>query len=156
MEILLWLDANERWSFASSIAGFARKMRLCNINHEMELPATHLNITDPMRSSTIDFGLCTRQVLDTITFVTSTTYDVNVLGDHQGVLFDIHMDMLLGIYEVEEEVRTRKLAMSDHKAVQKYVSLVKEKFQAHNIFKRAGKLNKQVAYGETDIQGIMH
>ena len=94
MEILVWLDANENWSTKSATACFATQFDLHNINSEMNLPDTHPNIANMSRSTTIDFGLCTSKVLECITYVSATAYDLDTLGNHRGVLFDINMEAL--------------------------------------------------------------
>ncbi len=154
-EVLLWLDANEQWSARAKIAQFARQFELININQEMELPATHPNIADPSRSTTIDFGLYSRRVLENIRYAGAVPYDLDTLGDHRGVIMDINMESMLGVDKIEEEMKTRKLVMSNQKAVTKYLQYVEEKLQVQNIFQRTKKLLKRVAVGETDIVGIM-
>ncbi len=53
-----------------------------------------------------------------MTFAGSTQYDLDVLEDHRWIIVDINMKTLLGTNNVEEEIRTRKLVMSDQKSVQ--------------------------------------
>ncbi len=156
MEIIFWLDANEHWSHYASVAGFACHFELFNINKEMELPATHPNIiADPLRSTTINFGLCSRGVLENVTCVASAPFDLDTLGDHRGVIMDINMSKLLGVDTLEDEIRSRKLVMSDQTAVRKYLQTVEENLTAQNIFSRINKLMKRVSNGHTDMAGIM-
>ena len=155
MEIMVWLDANEQWSKDGLLTNFARKFDLVNINEEMGLPATHPNIVNPSRSTTIDFGLCSQRVLDKVTYVGAAPYDMDTLGDHRGVVIDIDIQGLLGVDKVVEEMRTRKLVMSDPKAVNQYLITVDDKFQAQNIYQRTKKLLKKVTKGYTDLQQIM-
>ncbi len=136
MEILFWLDANERWTEQSSIAKFTRSLNLVNINNEAGLPATHLHIAMSARSTTIDFGSCSRTVLDNITYVSAVPYDLDMLGNHRGVVLDIQMDRLLSIDKVEDDISSRKLVLLDQKAVKRYLDIVKEGFDKQNICKR--------------------
>ncbi len=115
MEVLFWLDSNKRWTHNVPTALFAHCFGFLNINSEMDLPATYPNIADPWRSTRIDFGICTRKVLENMTYVGATPNNLDTLGDHRGVLVDINMASLLGTNRVKEEIKTRKLVMLDKK-----------------------------------------
>ena len=126
-----------------------------NINQEVELPPTHPNIVNLANSTTIDFRLRSQKVMENNTYVSSVPYDLEILGDHQGVVMDINMSSLLGIDTVDKEIRSRKLVMSDLKAVTNYLTEVEDKFYKQNIFHRTRKLLRRVNSGHTDIAGIM-
>ena len=99
----------------------------------MKLPVTHPNISAPNRGTTIDFGLCSQMIFDNIQYASSVPYDLDVLGDHRGVIIDINMKRLLGIDKLDEEIRLRKLVLSDRQAVEKYLKFVTDKFEKQKI-----------------------
>ena len=102
----------------------------------MNLKATHPNVANTGRSTTIDFCLCTRKVLTHITYAASTPYDLEILGDHRGFLIDINISQLFEEEVMEKEHLRRKLFMSNPKAVEKYLAKVDEKFQKQYIYIR--------------------
>ena len=155
MEILLCLDANEQWGENAAITTFTSSLQLCNINQEFHLPATHPNISYPSRSTTIDFCLCTPAVLENIQYVASTPFDMEVLGDHRGVILDLNLTGILGASSKETTMQQRKLVMSSPKAVEKYLAIVEQKFDQQNIFSRSTKLIQRVVKGHTDYASIM-
>lgn len=91
MEIMICLDANKRWTDNAGISKFANLFDLYNINKEMNLAPTHPNVANLSRSSTIDFCLCSANVLSNINWGTSTPYDLDVLGDHRGFIIDVNL-----------------------------------------------------------------
>ena len=155
MELLICLDANEQWGENSTIAKFADQFNLSNINQEFQLSATHPNIANPSRGTTIDFCLGTPAVVENIQYASSTPFELETLGDHRGIILDINISRLLGEIPMEEEIKHRKLVLSSPKAVEKYIEIVDEKFQQQNIFSRSNKLLKRVIQGHTDVAHIM-
>ena len=155
MEVLLCLDANEQWSDSSQIRRFATEFRLIHINKELGLPATHPNIANLSKSTSIDFCLGSAKVFENISFSASAPYDLEVLGDHRGVILDINIAALLGSDTTVEEIKTRNLVTSNPKAMNKYLDLVTDKFQKQNIYDRCQKLLRRVRLGHTDMLSIM-
>ena len=155
MEILICLDANEQWGENTAVTTFANQFNLCNINQEFQLPATHPNIANPGRGTTIDFCLGTPAVVENIQYAASTPFDLENLGDHRGIMIDINISRLLGETTIEDEMKHRKLVMSCPTAVEKYIAIVEEKFQQQNIFERSSKLQNRVLKGHTDFASIM-
>ena len=142
-EVLLALDANEKWDQSSQIAAFAQRVGLGNLNMvgNYNFPATHPCITNRNRDTTIDFCLCSAKVLEAIKYATMTPYDLYRLGDHRGFLIDIDLKYLLNSDEDELTAPVgRKLAMNDPKATEKCIEIVETKFKAQNIVNRAKKL----------------
>ncbi len=155
MEILLCLDANERWGERSEVAKFAQKFDLQSINHEFHIPATHPHIANMARNTTIDFCLCSHKVLQNIDYAAAVPYELETLGDHRGIMIDINLVSLLGSDASVVDIKTRKLVMSSPSAVEKYLATVEDKFSHQNIFKRSLKLIRRVTAGHTDYAGIM-
>ena len=56
-EIILFIDANEQWTYKSKIAQFAARLDICNLNidGEYNFPPYHPCITNSARDTTIDF-----------------------------------------------------------------------------------------------------
>ena len=154
MEVILLLDANEQWGERSEITKFANRFQLKNLNEEGQLSATHPNLANPERSTTIDYCLCSATVLQNVRYVASTPFDLDTLGDHRGMVIDIHIPSILGDTSQIEEIKSRKLVLSCPKAVDKYLTFVEEKFQKQNIISRCTKLLKRVLVGETDHASI--
>ena len=152
--ILLCLDANEKWEGNSDIKEFADKLSLTNINQKYDLGNTHPNLVDLERSTTIDFCLCCEKVEKCITYASLVPYELEILGDHRGIIVDINIGTLLGNGDSNHEIPFRKLTLSNPKAVEKYIETVKEKFEQQSIFKRAKKLLKRVNKGDNDHQNI--
>ena len=142
-EILLALDANEKWATNSKITEFAKKVGLFNLNlaGEYNFPASHPCMTNRNRDTTIDFCLCSQQVLKAIKYATMTPYDLHRLGDHRGLLIDLDIKQLL---TSENDTFTvpigRKLSMNNPKATEKYLEMVERRFTEQNIFNRAKQL----------------
>jgi len=155
MEIMLNLDANEQWSDTSEIFKFARDLNLRSINEEYKISATHPNIANIDRSTTIDYWLCSSNVLEYIEYASSSPFDLETLGDHRGILVDLNIGSLLGAPPSVSETVQRKLTMSSPQAVQKYLKLVEESFKKQNIFQRCTKLIRRVNEGHTDVANIM-
>ncbi len=155
MEIFISLDANEQWGDNAAITKFADSLGLYNINQEFQLPDTHPNIANVSRSTTIDFCLGTARVLENIRYASSVPFDLEVLGDHRGVIIDLNLSNIIGETPKEDEIRNRKLVMSNPKAVEKYIDIVEQKFLKQNIFQRCQKLLKRVITGHTDYASIM-
>ena len=154
-KILLLLDANEQWTEGSGIYTFASDRGLANINELFNLEPTHLNIIHPSRSTTIDYCLCSTDVLGAITYTTSTPYDLDTLGDHHGIIIDIYIRKLTGQVKHPTNVSRRKLVLSNAHALDKYIGYVQEGFDKQNILKRANRLYKRVRIGHMDIENIM-
>ena len=82
-------------------------------------------------------------------YAVSTPYDMEVLGAHRGFLIEVQMDLLLLKDDTPRGNQRRKLVMSNPTAVEKYLTLVKEKFRKQNIFQRSKKLLHRVQKGHT-------
>ena len=155
MEIVLCLDANEQWGKDAKITNFAQNLDLKNVNQEFQLADTHPNIANVQRSTTIDFCLCSPNILEYVRFAASTPYDLETLGDHRGMVIDIDIVRMFGEQVEKDTIQQRKLIMSNPKAVEKYMTLVVDKFEKQNIFKRSAKLLQRVNQGHTDLSSIM-
>ncbi len=155
MELLLCLDANEQWVENAEIVTFANDLKLRNVNREMSLKHTHRNISNVSRSTDIDFCLCSDRIFSNISYASTVPYDLDKLGNHQGVLIDINIANLLREEKAQLEASGRKLVMANPKAVDKYLKAVEEKFDKQNIFKRTRTLLTRVIQGHTDNEGIM-
>ena len=154
-EILLVLDANEQWQVGSEIREFSRGRNFFNLNEIFQLRPTHPNIIHPSRSTTIDFCLCSEGVLEAITYMGSTPYDLDILGDHRGIILDMDIKQILGKVQNKTNASSRKLVLSNPKAVENYLAAVNEGFDKQNIFERASKLYRRVRSGHTDIANLM-
>ena len=142
-EIIIALDANEKWESNAKIVKFSQKMGLLNLNLEggYNFPASHPCITNRNRDTTIDFCLCTPRVLESITYATMTPYDLQSLGDHRGVIFDLDIKKLLQSETMERTfTEGRKLSTSNPKTMKRYLDIVETRFKEQNIFERANKL----------------
>ena len=124
MEIFISLDANEQWDDQAKIKLFADKLDLLNINHECNIVETHPNMANSTRSTTIDYCLGSPRVVENIVYASSAPYDMETLGDHRGIILDINTSILLGEIPQTEDIRTRKLVLSNPKAVKKYLDFV--------------------------------
>ena len=145
-EILLLLDANERWKEQARIKQMANNLELKELLSDggYDLPASHPCITNRSRDTTIDFCLCSQGILDSIKYATRTPFDLYTLGDHRGLLIDINIkNILLSLTESEESVVGRKLATNNPAATNKYLEIVMKGFKKQNIYDRAGKLYHQ-------------
>ena len=140
MEILLCLDANEQWTENSGIAKFTRNLRLKHINQEMQLKATHPNIADVQKSTSIDYCLYSDHLFPHIKYAASTAYELEIQGDHRGIIMDIDIQRLFNEKLAKTEIKGRKLVMSNPKVVEKYLADVETKFNQQNIFRRSSKL----------------
>ena len=154
MELLICMDANDRWIRGSSIITFANTMNLLNVNEELQLEPTHPNIAKMEKSTTIDFCLCSQKVLRSIVYGGSAPYEMEVLGDHRGFILDIQLNLLFHSEDIQNN-QQRKLVLSNPKAVDKYLELVMELFTRQNIFERSRKLLYRVNNGHTDLDEIM-
>ena len=154
MEIILCMDANERWSDDSEVKKFAWKMDLLNVNQALTLEDTHPNVANIDRSTTIDYCLCSQAIMDKITYAGSTPYDL-MLGDHRGFILDIRMDEIFQPMEKDDSQVERKLVLSNPKAVANYLEFVETKFNKQNIFQRSRTLLRRVLQGHTDMSSIM-
>ena len=155
MEVLLCFDANELWGERKEVTKFATNMDLRCLNKEFDLPATHPNIANSSRSTTIDFCLCSPRVLQYVKYAASAPFDLDTLGDHRGFVIDINWDLLLPQDTPKKDIQARKLVMSSPKAVEKYLQAVEAKFTCQNIHSRCKKLLKRVETGHTDLANIM-
>ncbi len=113
MEIFLSLDANEHWSEDASITQFAQQLQLSCINDEFQLQHTHPNLANPERGTTIDFYLCSYNLLQCITYAGSAPYNLEVLGDHHGFIVDIDITLFLETDTGIDESKQRKLTLSN-------------------------------------------
>ena len=95
-ELILLLDANEKWGGKSKITQFAHNLQLLNLDAAggFNFPASHPSLSNPSRSTTIDYCLCTNRVVQCVTYATMAPYDLGSLGDHRGILIDINIAML--------------------------------------------------------------
>ena len=155
MELLICLDANEQWGEGTGISQLATEFQLINMNKELDLPESHPNIANLSRSTNIDFCLGSVKLWENVSFGASTPYDLEILGDHRGVLIDIKMDALFRGDTTIDEIKTRNLVTSNPRSMKKYLDLVENKFQKQNLYERCQKLIKRVYQGQTDLTNIM-
>ena len=146
VEVMILLDANEKWTPNAGINKFAERLQLLNLDTSgnYNFPASHPCIANPSRNTTIDFCLCSDKVLDCIQYATRTPYDLGCLGDHRGMIIDIDMHRLC--QEVQESTPSdagRKLVTSNPAATKKYLELVQKYFGKQNIFSQANTLFNQ-------------
>ena len=134
MEVMIYLDANEQWTQDAAITTFSNSFNLMNVNDEMKLHPTHPNISNLDNSTTIDYCLCSREIVKYITYAASAPYDLESYGDHRGITVDINLGKFLGETSAEDEMKTRKLTLSDPKSVEKYLETVEKKFDHQNIY----------------------
>ena len=78
------------------ITQFAHNLQLLNLDAAggFNFPASHPSLSNPSRSTTIDYCLCTNRVVQCVTYATMAPYDLGSLGDHRGILIDINIAML--------------------------------------------------------------
>ena len=119
MEVLLCLDTNELWTEDVAITSFASNLDLTNANQTLGLKATHPNIVKVSKSTTIDFCLCSENLLQYVTYAASAPYDLEVLGDHRGIILDIDMQKFFKEEIRQEDLKPQKLVMSQPKLVEK-------------------------------------
>ena len=154
-EILLCLDANEKWTKVAGIKKLSQDLQLINVNKEFNLCPTHTNITNTRNSTSIDFCLCSTNLLRYITYATSTPYDMELLDDHRGVIIDINVHRLMNETTQKQERKQRKLHMSNPEAVKKYLEEVKLNFTHQNIFQRCQRLMRDVNQGTLSTTVMM-
>ena len=145
-DIILLLDANEQWGRNAKIAQFANNLQLLNLNEagEFQFPASHPSLSNPSRSTTIDYCLCTNRVVQCVTYATMAPYDLGSLGDHRGILIDINIAMLWSMEGSDRaDTISRKLSMSNPTATKKYLQYVEDGFAKQRIVQRASKLYAQ-------------
>ena len=146
-EVIIMLDANEKWTHNAKIKRMAEKLQLHELNKagDYQFPASHPCITNPSRSTTIDFWLCTEGVLQSITYATRAPYDLGSLGDHRGLIVDINMTRLWGTDAISSNpMEGRKLTMNDPNAMKKYQELLDEYFTKQRIVHRTTQLYEQL------------
>ena len=156
MEIIICLDANEPWSEHAGIKKFAHKLNLRNINQEMGIKPTHPNVSNISKSTNIDYCLCSENIITNISFAASAPYELDVLGDHRGIIIDLNIQRMFNEWIKVEDKTIRKLSLSNPKAIDKYLKEVEEKFHKQNIFRRSQQLLSRVVKGHTDIDRIMY
>ena len=139
MEMFVSLDANEQWHESAGITKFADKFGLLSVNQECQLPDTHPNIANMDRSTTIDFCLCSPNVMENMVYASATPYELETLGDHRGILVDVNIERLLGTRHADKDFQQRKLVMSSPKTVEKYLKQVEKRFTKQNIYARSTK-----------------
>ncbi len=147
MEVLLCIDANEIWQDEAEITTFANNLELTNLNRTFGLKATHPNIAKMSNSTTIDFCLGSENLTQYVTYAASAPYDLEVLGDHRGIILDIDMQKFFKEEITQQDITTRKLVMSHPQAVEKYISAVENKFNKQNIYKRSQTLMQRAIQG---------
>ena len=158
MEVILLLDANERWTENSKIKHLADTLQLSDIFRETmgDSPITHPNFENTSRSTTIDFCLVSRKVIEHVDYLTMAPYDLQTLGDHRGILLDIDIKGLLDVNDIALDTTSgRKLSTDNPKAVQKYLEKVRDKFQKQNIYERTNKLLHQTVTNKKAPDDIM-
>ncbi len=149
------MDANKQWGNPSEVTKFAKNFDLHDIGTEFQLKETHPNIANISRSTTIDFCMCSANLLQSVVHAASTPFDLETLGDHRGILIDIDLKLILGKDSQVADIKNRKLVISSPRSVDKYLEIVETKFKGQNIFRRSMKLLRQVEDGHTDLAGIM-
>ena len=143
LEIIMFLDANERWSQQSKIRGLALDLGLVNLNlaGNFNFPSSHPSFTNPDRNTTIDFCLCSESVLQSVEYATMAPYDLTSLGDHRGMLVDLNMNKLLGDRGSEKiDISSRNLITSNTDTTAKYLETVDKGFCHQNVYARIEKL----------------
>ena len=158
-EVIMMLDANEKWTNKSQIKQLASRLQLFNLNIDggYDFPATHPCITNPSRDTTIDYCLCTKKVIDATRYATLTPFDLHSLGDHRGMLLDLDIKTLLSVLEDSQiQHMGRKLATGNIQATEKYLQSVDKGFIKQNIYNRSQKLyhrwnNKELSKWEVMI-----
>ena len=75
-EIIVFLDANEKWGDHARITKFAHDNALSDLNTAggYNFPPTHPCLQNSTRDTTIDFCLCTQRVVDNIAYATMAPY----------------------------------------------------------------------------------
>ena len=144
-EVVLFVDANEKWHPRASIKRMSDRLSLNNLNVERDLqfPATHPCLHNPARNTTIDFCLCTTGVLQHVTYATMAPYDLACLGDHRGILIDIDTKSLFDISNHDHTTSmNRKLVTNNPSITKKYLQYVEERFDQQRIVSRAKELYK--------------
>ena len=137
-DILLAIDANEKFSNDANIAKMAARLGLTNV---MKALYKQFPPTKPSSGRTIDHVLCTEKVLRCITNASIVPYNLS-LGDHRGILIDVDVQALLHTSEKEmHHVGARRLDTRNTRAVRKYKKILKKGLKNHNIHDRLEKLN---------------
>ena len=141
----------DRWSRHKSIR---KHNAFNNINGIYNLPHTHPNVLDTDRSTKIDYCLCCNQAMEHITYASLVPYELEILGDHRGLIVDIDVKSLLGNSNKARESFRRKLTTTNPKALDTYLKTIEERFQQQNIYERVQKLFTRVQTGHTDMDNI--
>ncbi len=158
MEIMLFLDANERWTEGSRIRMFADEMQLQNLGvaGSYNFPPSHPSITNPDRSTTIDYCLCTNTVVGCVQYASMAPYDLLSLGDHRGMIVDLNLSKLIGDSgHSPVDTQGRNLLTSNVAATKKYLELVEDGFNKQNVFARMERLSFQWKTKEKNKCAIM-
>ena len=145
-EIIILLDANEQWRPKAQIYKFAQRLNLCNLNTDggYNFPATHPCLHNPSRNTTIDYCLCTSNVLSCVEYATMVPYELSSLGDHRGLLLDIDIHKLCQLnIEKEKQEIGRKLMTNNPQSVKTYLDLVEEYFEKQRIIARVNNMYNQ-------------
>ena len=121
----------------------------------MNLRPTHPNVANVSRSTNIDFCLSSKRLFFHIRFATSTPFDLDVLGDHRGVILDINLTNIFEEDQAGVSITGRKLILCNPKSMEKYLNEVEEKFEKQNIYKRKQMLLQRVNQGQTYVRRIM-
>ena len=157
MEIILLLDANEKWGPQSQIKKIANNLQLYNVLGDEQTAGniTHPCITNPERGTTIDSCLVSKTTVNHIIYVILTPYDLHTLGDHRGIIIDIDIITLLNVINDNLSIASgRKLCSDDSTSEKRYLKKVTNSFQKQNIYKRAKKLMYQTATYQKNQQQL--
>ena len=157
-EIIILIDANEKWGPSAKITQFATQLNLHNIlgTQESSETFTHPCITDPTRGTTIDYALVSQNIVEHIKFVTLTPYDLQTLGDHRGIMIDLDVKKLLHVTHTKlERTAGRKLSSDNPKYEKAYLKYVINRFKKQNIIERANKLMYQTVNNKKTPDLIM-
>ena len=133
-EVLLFIDANEEWGQRSKITIFCEELGLNNLAHRFLEEECH---TRPFTKKTIDFAIGTDNLMDCVESFSMVPYNLEVLGDHRGIMVDVNLRKLLGYTKLDNMlINQRRLNSKDKDAVEAYLEKVEKNFQHHRVFDR--------------------
>ena len=133
-EVLLFIDANEEWGQRSKITNFCEELGLNNLAHRFLEEECH---TRPFTKKTIDFAIGTDNLMDCVESFSMVPYNLEVLGDHRGIMVDVNLRKLLGYTKLDNMlINQRRLNSKDKDAVEAYLEKVEKNFQHHRVFDR--------------------
>ena len=145
-KILLCLDANESWdSDKSEIRDMTNSLGMKDVvSHKIMPPPPTYERKGVSRR--IDFILATQAILDSVVEVSMASKSTgNSCGDHNAMMIDLDIRKLFFLNDKDSMSPTsRRLKSSDVKGVKKYVSLLKDGLETHNVEKRLRLLQQEL------------